>query len=174
MIATLEGMEDRLLSKLTAQLESTVMSFSQGKHQPEGTPPNTYARSGPRRGKPTRHQFEHSYKESRPYVHQLPRNNTFHGQYDSYPVNRMPLQMPNPQRPPMQPMQPQPRGSAPRYNTPAGPRKCFNCGYDDCFSKFNCRAFSHICNICYKQGHFESVCSKNPYSPFLQRFSESR
>lgn len=109
------------------------MSIHQKQPKPEGTsPPNTYMRSGPRRGKPTRHQFRHTYQESRPYVQQNPHNDNFREQFlsDTTVKPNTYRRMPNHQRPPMQNMQSHPKGPAPRNSTPAGPCKCFNCGYD--------------------------------------------
>lgn len=167
LIASIEGMEDRLMDKLSKQLESTVMALSNQQNSP--SPARFEEKS---QGRDHRDRYQ-GYRD-----HNFQSRNNFHGnrqfqnsgpQYRERPRpahgthgNRFPRPAPQSRDTSRQ------HGNRPaQYQHSPGPSKCSNCFMDTC-DKVHCIALGKQCYYCYGFNHFQIACVSNPNSPFYQ------
>lgn len=167
LIASIEGMEDRLMDKLSKQLESTVMALTNQQNSP--SPARFEEKS---QGRDHRDRYQ-GYRAN----NFQPRNN-FHGnrQYQNsgpqYRERPRPAHGTHGNRFPRPAHQSRDTSSQhsnrpSQFQHPPGPSKCSNCFMDTC-DKVHCIALGKQCYYCNGYNHFQIACVSNPNSPFYQ------
>lgn len=167
LIASIEGMEDRLMDKLSKQLESTVMALSNQQNSPS---PARFEEKSQGRDHRDRYQgyrannFQprnnfhgnRQYQNSGPQYRERPRpahgthgNRLTQPAHQSRDTSRQHSNRPS------------------QFQNPPGPSKCSNCFMDTC-DKVHCIALGKQCYYCNGYNHFQIACVSNPNSPFYQ------
>ena len=178
IIASIEGLEERLLSKLTDQIQSVMTLSKPAKsnysrdRRPKGTAPTFRPQAQHQNGKSYRYDspyqqpgpYQQSQWQPEPYMYQDSQWQSNQTQWNRF---QSPRQFNGPPtRPPYNNQHPADRPT--RFHGPSGPRsKCTRCGLEYCDIN-NCTAFGHKCQHCLRLHHFEHVCFKNPESAFYK------
>lgn len=172
LIASIEGMEDRLMTKLSKQLETTVMALDRrdqyapaevhdrytSSNQQNNSHTNVHTRN---HGRPRGHDFRsqrHFKSESRDRP-QFSNNASQYGPRNQ--GNRFPRPTPPSRQHGYRPAQNQ------RHPSPS---KCPNCFMDNC-DQINCIAFGKHCFYCHGVNHFQIACFSNPASPLYRKLT---
>lgn len=167
LIASIEGMEDRLMDKLSKQLESTVMALTNQQNSPS---PARFEEKSQGRDHRDRYQgyrannFQprnnfhgnRQYQNSDPQYRERPRPaHGTHGNRFTQPAHQS------------RDTSRQHSNRPSQFQNPPGPSKCSNCFMDTC-DKVHCIALGKQCYYCNGYNHFQIACVSNPNSPFYQ------
>ena len=185
VIASIESMEDRLMDRLSKQLETTVMTISAPQDSPrfrgheqqqrhEDREPRDRYQGTNKQSKNFRPRYRDNYRDSnrdnyrdnnrdnRSYYREnnrdqhRPRNND----------NRFP---PSDTTPPQHRQHGNRGNSHPQYPQ-NGPSKCCSCFKETC-DGINCIAIGKQCYYCYGYNHLKIACFSNPDSPFFKQLT---
>ncbi|XP_062621227.1 uncharacterized protein LOC134282859 [Saccostrea cucullata] len=172
VIASIEGMEDRLMDRLSKQLESTVMAFSGPQNQAR------YNGNSRGRGQPQRYpnQYNSDFRRNEQTRDNYRGNKQFPNSGSQYREGRRPMGGNHGNRFPHPAQQPsdftRQHGNRPaQYQRPAGPSKCSSCFKNTC-DRMNCIAIGKQCYYCYGYNHFQIACFSNPQSPFFKHLTD--
>lgn len=172
--AFIEGMEDRLMTKLSKQLESTVMALDRRDQYAPAEVRDRYASSDQQNNS---HINVHSRNHGRPRGHDFRSQRHFKSESrdrpqfsnnaSQYGPRNQGNRFPRPTPPSRQ------HGYRPAQNQrQPGPSKCPNCFMDNC-DQINCIAFGKQCFYCYGFDHYQIACFSNPASPLHRKQTNS-
>lgn len=172
LIASIEGMGDRLMTKLSKQLESTVMALDRRDQYAPAEVRDRYASSDQQNNS---HTNVHSRNHGRPRGHDFRSQRHFKSESrdrpqfsnnaSQYGPRNQGNHFPRPTPPSRQ------HGYRPAQNQrQPGPSKCPNCFMDNC-DQINCIAFGKQCFYCYGFDHFQIACFSNPASPLHRKLT---
>ena len=189
VIASIESMEDRLMDRLSKQLETTVMTISAPQDSPRFRGHEHQQRHEDREPRDRYQGTNKQSKNFRPRYRDSNRDNYRDSNRDNYRDNNRdnrsyyrennrdqhrPRNNDN-RFPPSDTTPPQHRQHGNRGNSHPqypqnGPSKCCSCFKETC-DGINCIAIGKQCYYCYGYNHFKIACFSNPDSPFFKQLT---